>query len=44
MQKLNSNKDEFNVKFIKALEIISDEEVEHVRKGDFLSLNMNVKG
>lgn len=35
MQKLNSNKDEFNVKFIKALEIILDEEVEHVRKGDF---------
>ncbi len=35
MQKLNSNKDEFNVKFIKALEIILDEEVEHVQKSDF---------
>ncbi|QKF59466.1 ferritin-like domain-containing protein [Aliarcobacter lanthieri] len=34
MQKLNSNKDEFNTKFIKALEIILKEEVDHVKKGD----------
>lgn len=34
MQKLNSNKDEFNKKFIKALEIILEEEVDHVKKGD----------
>ena len=35
MQKLNSNKDEFNIKLIEALKIILAEEIEHVRKGDF---------
>ncbi|WP_198305760.1 ferritin-like domain-containing protein [Arcobacter vandammei] len=35
MQKLNSNRDSFNTKFIKALGVILEEEVEHVRKGDF---------
>ena len=34
MEKLNSNRDEFNNKFLKALKIILDEEVDHVRKGD----------
>ncbi len=34
MEKLNSNRDEFNNKFLKALQIILDEEVDHVRKGD----------
>jgi uncharacterized ferritin-like protein (DUF455 family) len=34
MQKLNSNRDEFNNKFLKALQIILDEEVDHVKKGD----------
>ena len=35
MEKLNSNRDEFNNKFLKALKIILDEEVDHVKKGDF---------
>ena len=35
MEKLNSNRDEFNNKFLKALKIILEEEVTHVRKGDF---------
>jgi uncharacterized ferritin-like protein (DUF455 family) len=34
MEKLNSNRDEFNNKFLKALEIILEEEVSHVKKGD----------
>lgn len=34
MQKLNSNKDEFNNKFIEVLGIILEEEVDHVKKGD----------
>jgi len=34
IQKLNSNKDEFNTKLIKALEIILKEEIDHVKKGD----------
>ena len=34
MEKLNSNRDEFNNKFLKALQIILDEEVDHVKKGD----------
>ena len=34
MEKLNSNRDDFNIKFIKALEIILKEEVDHVKKGD----------
>ncbi|MGE4456458.1 MAG: ferritin-like domain-containing protein [Arcobacteraceae bacterium] len=34
MQRLRSNPDEFNQKIIKALEIILDEEIDHVRKGD----------
>lgn len=34
MEKLNSNRDDFNVKFIKVLEIILKEEVDHVKKGD----------
>ena len=34
MEKLNSNRDEFNNKFLKALKIILEEEVSHVRKGD----------
>jgi uncharacterized ferritin-like protein (DUF455 family) len=34
MQKLNSNRDEFNNKFLKVLQIILDEEVDHVKKGD----------
>ncbi|QKF73348.1 DUF455 domain-containing protein [Aliarcobacter faecis] len=35
MEKLNSNRDKFNIKFVKALEIILEEEVDHVKKGDF---------
>ena len=35
MEKLNSNRDEFNNKFLKALQIILDEEVDHVKKGDY---------
>ena len=35
MEKLNSNRDEFNNKFLKALKIILEEEVDHVKKGDF---------
>ena len=35
MEKLNSNRDEFNNKFLKVLQIILDEEVDHVKKGDF---------
>jgi len=34
IQKLNSNKDEFNTKLIKVLEIILKEEIDHVKKGD----------
>ncbi len=34
MTKLNSNRDEFNNKFLKVLQVILDEEVDHVRKGD----------
>lgn len=34
MQKLNSNKDEFNIKFIEILKTILEEEVDHVKKGD----------
>ncbi len=34
MEKLNSNRDEFNNKFLKVLQIILDEEVDHVKKGD----------
>jgi len=34
MEKLHSNPDEFNQKIIKALEVILDEEIDHVRKGD----------
>ncbi|TLP35761.1 ferritin-like domain-containing protein [Arcobacter arenosus] len=34
MEKLKSNPDEFNEKIINALEIILEEEVEHVSKGD----------
>jgi len=34
IQKLNSNKDEFNTKLTKVLEIILKEEIEHVKKGD----------
>ena len=34
MEKLNSNRDEFNNKFLKVLQIILDEEVSHVKKGD----------
>ncbi len=34
MQKLNSNKDEFNKKILDVLAIILEEEVEHVTKGD----------
>ncbi len=34
MQKLNSNKDEFNIKILDALNIILEEEVSHVTKGD----------
>ena len=34
MEKLNSNKDEFNDKILEVLQIILEEEVEHVRKGD----------
>lgn len=35
MEKLNSNKDEFNTKFIDVLKIILKEEINHVKKGDF---------
>jgi uncharacterized ferritin-like protein (DUF455 family) len=35
MEKLNSNKDEFNLKLIDALKIILKEEISHVKKGDF---------
>lgn len=35
MEKLNSNKDEFNFKLIEALKIILEEEISHVKKGDF---------
>ncbi len=35
MEKLDSNKDEFNVRFIQALKVILEEEVSHVKKGDF---------
>ncbi|PUE63839.1 ferritin-like domain-containing protein [Arcobacter caeni] len=35
MEKLNSNRDEFNKKFLKVLQIILDEEVDHVKKGDY---------
>lgn len=35
MEKLNSNRDEFNIKLIEALKIILKEEVSHVKKGDF---------
>ena len=34
MLKLNSNRDEFNNKFLKALKVILEEEVTHVKKGD----------
>jgi len=34
MEKLNSNNDEFNKKILKALEIILEEEIDHVTKGD----------
>lgn len=34
MQKLNSNRDSFNIKFIAALELILKEEIDHVKKGD----------
>ncbi len=34
MQKLNSNRDDFNKRFIEVLEIILKEEVSHVKKGD----------
>lgn len=34
MEKLNSNKDEFNTKFLEVLNIILKEEVDHVSKGD----------
>ena len=34
MEKLNSNKDEFNMKFLDALKVILEEEVDHVKKGD----------
>lgn len=34
MEKLNSNKDEFNQKILKVLEVILEEEVDHVKKGD----------
>lgn len=34
MEKLNSNKDRFNTKFLEALKIILKEEIDHVRKGD----------
>ncbi|RXK14363.1 hypothetical protein CP965_02640 [Halarcobacter mediterraneus] len=34
MEKLNSNPDEFNKKILKTLEIILEEEVDHVTKGD----------
>lgn len=34
MEKLNSNRDEFNIKFLEALKIILKEEVSHVKKGD----------
>ena len=34
MEKLNSNKDEFNEKILEVLKIILQEEVDHVRKGD----------
>ena len=34
MEKLNSNRDEFNIKFIEALRVILEEEVSHVKKGD----------
>ena len=34
MEKLNSNRDEFNNRFLKVLQIILDEEVDHVKKGD----------
>lgn len=34
MEKLNSNRDEFNIKLIEVLKIILDEEVDHVKKGD----------
>jgi uncharacterized ferritin-like protein (DUF455 family) len=34
MEKLKSNQDEFNLKIINALEIILEEEIDHVRKGD----------
>lgn len=35
MEKLKSNRDEFNLKLIKALEIILKEELSHVQKGDY---------
>ena len=41
MEKLNSNKDEFNVKLIEALKIILEEEISHVKKVIF-GLNMSV--
>ena len=34
MEKLNSNRDEFNNKFLDVLKIILKEEVDHVKKGD----------
>ena len=34
MEKLNSNRDEFNIKFLEVLKIILKEEVDHVKKGD----------
>lgn len=34
MEKLNSNRDDFNNKILEVLQIILEEEVEHVRKGD----------
>ena len=34
MEKLNSNRDEFNMKFLEVLNIILKEEVDHVKKGD----------
>lgn len=34
MEKLKSNQDDFNLKIIRALEVILEEEIDHVRKGD----------
>jgi uncharacterized ferritin-like protein (DUF455 family) len=34
MEKLNSNRDSFNIKLIEILKVILEEEVDHVSKGD----------